>query len=60
MKIEQKQAFQPIAIVLETKEEAERFWDLLRYWLWRRWFPAKCTACGARYGHRGDCDGIPF
>lgn len=34
--------------------------DGLRYWLWRRWLPAKCPACGARYGHRGDCDGIPF
>lgn len=32
----------------------------LSYWLWRRWRPAKCPACGARYGHRGDCDGIPF
>ncbi len=34
--------------------------DWLRYWLWRRWLPAKCPACGARFGHRGDCDGIPF
>jgi len=37
-----------------------RTMDWLRYWLWRRWLPAKCPACGARYGHRGDCDGIPF
>jgi len=32
----------------------------LRYWMWRRWLPEKCSACGARYGHRGDCDGLPF
>lgn len=32
----------------------------LRYWMWRRWMPEKCHACGARYGHRGDCDGLPF
>lgn len=37
-----------------------RTMDWLRYWLWRRWLPAKCPACGARYGHRSDCDGIPF
>jgi len=34
--------------------------DWLRYWMLRRWLPAKCSACGARYGCRGDCDGIPF
>lgn len=32
----------------------------LRYWLWRRWIPAKCYACGARFGHRENCDGVPF
>lgn len=32
----------------------------MRYWLWRRWLPRKCFACGAWFGHRGDCDGIPF
>lgn len=37
-----------------------RTMDWLRYWLWRRWLPAKCPACGERFGCRGDCDGIPF
>lgn len=37
-----------------------RTMDWLRYWMWRRWLPEKCPACGARYGHRGNCDGIPF
>lgn len=34
--------------------------DWLRYWLWRRWYPAKCLACGGRFGCRDGCDGIPF
>lgn len=34
--------------------------DWLRHWMWRRWVPAKCSACGTRFGHRGYCDGIPF
>lgn len=34
--------------------------DWIRYWLLRRWLPAKCPVCGARFGHRGNCDGIPF
>ena len=29
MKIEQKPKFQPITITLETREEAEIFWDLI-------------------------------
>ena len=29
MKIEQKPKFQPITIMLETREEAEIFWDLI-------------------------------
>jgi hypothetical protein len=24
-----------------------RTMDWLRYWMWRRWIPAKCPACGA-------------
>ena len=32
----------------------------MRYWLWRRWMPEKCAACGAWLGHRDNCDGIPF
>ena len=34
--------------------------DWLSYWLWRKWCPAKCAACGSRFGHKGSCDGIPF
>ena len=31
MKIEQQQEFKPITITLETREDANQFWDLLRY-----------------------------
>lgn len=34
--------------------------DWLSWWLWRRWLPRKCPACGGRFGCRADCDGIPF
>lgn len=34
--------------------------DWLRYWFWRRWVPEACRACGGRFRHRSDCDGIPF
>lgn len=32
----------------------------LRYWLFRRWWPARCHECGGRFAHAKDCDGIPF
>ena len=41
MLIEQQPEFQPITITLETKEEAERFWELLRYCHTKRQGPLK-------------------
>jgi hypothetical protein len=35
-----------------------RFKECLLYWLWRRWFPSKCSDCGKRFGDHSDC--IPF
>ena len=32
--------------------------DWLRYWLFRRWIPAKCGDCGKRFGGHDGC--IPF
>lgn len=32
----------------------------LRYWLYRRWWPAPCSECGGRWRHRDGCDGFPF
>lgn len=29
-------------------------------WLQRFRLPRRCGSCGARFGHRGDCDGLPF
>jgi len=31
-----------------------------KYWLWRKWWPAKCDDCGKRYGRHDGCDDIPF
>lgn len=45
-------------MVGDTRHNRTMGW--LRYWMWRRWLPEKCPACGARYGHKGDCDGVPF
>jgi len=33
---------------------------LVRYWLFRRWWPEKCHECGKRFGTHSECDGIPF
>lgn len=30
----------------------------LKYWLYRKWFPAKCFDCGKRYADHSQC--IPF
>jgi hypothetical protein len=30
------------------------------WWLWRKWWPAKCGACGKRFGNHEQCDDFPF
>lgn len=35
-------------------------WHWLKWTLVRRYLPRKCPACGSRFGHSDDCDGIPF
>jgi len=38
-----------------------RFKEWARYWLWRKWFPAKCFACGRRWRICDEnIDHIPF
>jgi len=37
-----------------------RMMDWIRHWLFHRWIPEKCPACGARFSHCNNCDGIPF
>lgn len=32
----------------------------LRYWLFRKWFPAKCMDCGRRYKCNDSVEHIPF
>jgi radical SAM protein with 4Fe4S-binding SPASM domain len=34
--------------------------ERLSYWLWYRWWPSKCRACGGRFKCHSNCDGIPF
>ena len=42
----------------DTQHNRAKAW--LAHWLWYRWLPTKCPACGGRYGCKPDCDGIPF
>ena len=37
-----------------------RFKENMNYYLFRKWFPAKCPDCGRRYGHDESIDHIPF
>lgn len=30
------------------------------WWLWRKWWPAKCSDCGKRFGNHERCDDFPF
>ena len=41
-----------------TRHSRAKAW--CSWWLWQRWLPKKCPACGSRTGCRADCDGIPF
>ena len=45
-------------MIVDTRHNRARDW--LSYWLWRRWWPEKCSMCGSRFKCSGDCDGIPF
>lgn len=42
----------------DTKHQ--RLKDWANYWLWRRWWPAKCYDCGKRFGDHSKCDELPF
>lgn len=35
-----------------------RFMGRVRYWCWRRWWPARCRDCGHRSGDHSQC--LPF
>jgi len=38
-----------------------RFMNFVRYWFFRKWFPAKCLDCGRRWRECDDTvDHIPF
>ena len=43
-------------MVGDTRHARLKRW--LRYWLWRRWVPAKCEDCGKRFGGHDQC--LPF
>ena len=34
--------------------------SLARYWLLRKWMPAKCCCCGGRWKHDESMDHLPF
>lgn len=42
----------------DTRHNRAKEWA--SWWLWHRWLPEKCPACGGRLGCRDGCDGIPF
>ena len=37
----------------DTRKNRVAAW--LRYWLWRRWWPARCQECGQKGGKPCDC-----
>lgn len=41
-----------------TRHRLTREW--LRYWLFRRWWPKKCSDCGGRWKHDESVDHLPF
>ena len=40
----------------DTRHNKTMCW--FRYWLFRRWWPAKCHDCGNRFGSHSEC--LPF
>lgn len=42
----------------DTRHHRAKEWA--RWWLWRRWLPAKCHDCGNRFGNHDQCDDVPF
>lgn len=37
-----------------------RFKDAINYWMFRKWWPKKCSNCGHRFRHNDNIDHIPF
>lgn len=42
----------------DTRHNRAKAWA--RYWLWRKWWPAKCSDCGGRWQHDATRDHLPF
>lgn len=45
-------------MVGDTRHNRAKAWA--RYWLWRKWWPAKCSDCGGRWQHDATRDHLPF
>lgn len=45
---------------LVEESRHERCKAAVRYWLWRRWWPARCRYCGRRYRCDESADHLPF
>ena len=43
-------------LVGDTRHNRFKTW--FKYWVYRKWFPAKCIDCGKRYGSHKHC--LPF
>lgn len=42
------------------EDRHSRLVGALRYWLWRKWVPSKCSDCGRRFGKHQSCNELPF
>ena len=45
-------------LVGDTRHNRAKAWA--RYWLWRKWWPEKCSDCGGRWTHDDTRDHLPF
>ena len=45
-------------LVGDTRHNRAKKWA--RYWLWRKWWPEKCSDCGGRWAHDNTRDHLPF
>ena len=45
-------------LVGDTRQNRAREWA--HYWLWRKWWPARCECCGGRWMHDETKDHLPF
>lgn len=45
-------------LVGDTRHNRAKAW--VHYWLWRKWWPARCPTCGGRWACDKTQDHLPF